>query len=312
MLPVKTLVKAITRYLQAKIYDRPFAAHLGVTDTCNLSCDYCNLEGKARNPTLEQLAERLDLLDNLGIAVVWLMGKGEPTLRDDLDQIIAKANKRALFTGITTNGSILTKEVVTRYAAAGLNLMEISVDTYKENPFSRKSVEANPNFPRIIQHAQQQGVGCILHSVILPQQEAVEDARRLLDFCKEYNVPITFGFMFNSPEEERTPYNQSDLEPLLRLLEQEAKPGGIVLNFPSYFTKGQQWLQQPIEWSCEKTLVVSTDNHIDLCSRLSGKSGIADTITPEQIHQLQHTSYPECEDCFSSCGYQLNMFRTSP
>jgi hypothetical protein len=63
-----------------------------VTQRCNLSCPYCFARsgGESVDPTIEQLSECFGQLVEYGNTFVQLSG-GEPTVRDDLPEIVAAA-----------------------------------------------------------------------------------------------------------------------------------------------------------------------------------------------------------------------------
>jgi len=83
-----------------------------ITSRCNGKCSYCaagRMLGETRSPDLstELVFTTLDDLRAAGVGTVIFLG-GEPTLRDDLAQIIGCAAGRGLGVGIATNGLALT------------------------------------------------------------------------------------------------------------------------------------------------------------------------------------------------------------
>lgn len=100
-----------------------------LTHRCPLQCGYCSnpvellkanreLGTKAWIDTFEQAAD-------LGILQVHLSG-GEPTLRKDLDEIIACLSQRGVYTNLITAGVTLTLDKIAGYAAAGLDHVQVS------------------------------------------------------------------------------------------------------------------------------------------------------------------------------------------
>jgi PqqA peptide cyclase len=101
-----------------------------LTHRCPLQCPYCSnpldLErGKGELST----AQWLDVLDqaaDLGILQLHLSG-GEPTARRDLEQLVARAAKRGLYSNLITSGYGVTRERLQALAAAGLDHVQISI-----------------------------------------------------------------------------------------------------------------------------------------------------------------------------------------
>ena len=126
---------------------------ISVTDRCNFRCTYCmpknvfgpNYEFLERGLllTFEEIARLSRIFHGLGIEKIRLTG-GEPTLRRDLDKLIAMlAAIPGLDLTLTTNGSTL-ETVAHRIAAAGLRRVTISCDAVDPAIFARMN---DVNFP---------------------------------------------------------------------------------------------------------------------------------------------------------------------
>ncbi|MCH7740744.1 MAG: radical SAM protein [Chloroflexi bacterium] len=102
-----------------------------ITRTCNLHCAHCYASSKDEiYPGELDTTQAKGVLDDLAafeIPVVLFSG-GEPTMRPDLPELIEHATKLGSRTLISTNGTLLTKEMVARLSAAGLNRVGISLD----------------------------------------------------------------------------------------------------------------------------------------------------------------------------------------
>src|SRR4051794_8806251 len=119
--------------------DKPLQCSLYVTDQCNLDCAYCTeYDNSKPHPSLEDLTRWLTRIRNLGTVRVALVG-GEPLMHPDIVEIVRRAKKLGLLTSLTTNGFLLTKKLVTDLEAAGLEVMQISVDRMTPSEITRKS-----------------------------------------------------------------------------------------------------------------------------------------------------------------------------
>src|SRR5882757_3367816 len=109
---------------------------ISVTDRCNFRCGYCmpkevfgreyDFLPKGDILSCEEIARLTRVFANLGVEKVRLTG-GEPLLRRDLDQLVAKlAGIDALHDlTLTTNGSRLAEEA-RALRAAGLRRLTVS------------------------------------------------------------------------------------------------------------------------------------------------------------------------------------------
>jgi cyclic pyranopterin phosphate synthase len=115
---------------------------ISLTDNCNLRCIYCMPEEMSFQPTKEMMQDGEILLlarlfANLGFDKIRLTG-GEPTVRQDVVKIVRDL---AALDGIrqitmTTNG-LLLPALAAPLAEAGLNRVNISLDTLNSSRFNR-------------------------------------------------------------------------------------------------------------------------------------------------------------------------------
>jgi uncharacterized radical SAM superfamily Fe-S cluster-containing enzyme len=139
---------------------------ISLTEKCNLRCTYCMpLQGVDLTPnnellTIDELQRLMTLFVNLGVRKIRFTG-GEPLVRKDFDQIIAMAGqlttesiysqsiqaskdesdnlhpfKKGLHTiAVTTNGLLLERKL-DKLVSAGLNHVNISLDTLDPHMFT--------------------------------------------------------------------------------------------------------------------------------------------------------------------------------
>ncbi|MHA1214275.1 MAG: PqqD family peptide modification chaperone [Candidatus Hodarchaeales archaeon] len=110
----------------------PLRMDLALTYRCNNSCDHCYNQPNSANATeldtttWKQILERLW---DLGIPHVAFTG-GEPTLRNDLYDLIDHAENIGIVTGLITNGRKLSDEnYVNRLVTAGLDHIQITFES---------------------------------------------------------------------------------------------------------------------------------------------------------------------------------------
>jgi MoaA/NifB/PqqE/SkfB family radical SAM enzyme len=108
----------------------PVEAQLIVTRRCNLSCGYCTeYDNVSSMVPLETLERRIDALHKLNVVNIALLG-GEPLMHPDLPAIVAYGDRRAQVS-VTTNGFLITEELIRRLNRSGLANMEVSIDSVK-------------------------------------------------------------------------------------------------------------------------------------------------------------------------------------
>jgi radical SAM protein with 4Fe4S-binding SPASM domain len=110
----------------------PYRMDLALTYRCNNDCPHC-YNGRPRDfseMTTEQWKGVLDQLWALGIPHVVFTG-GEPTLRQDLPELIAHAEGNGQITGLNSNARRLNdRRYVDRLVEAGLDHVQITVESH--------------------------------------------------------------------------------------------------------------------------------------------------------------------------------------
>ena len=113
----------------ALIPSPPMALIAEITHRCPLKCPYCSnpLELVRRGDELSTEAW-LDILDeaaDLGVLQVHFTG-GEPTARDDLRDLVARAEDRGMYTNLITAAVLLDRDGFAELADQGLQHVQIS------------------------------------------------------------------------------------------------------------------------------------------------------------------------------------------
>jgi PqqA peptide cyclase len=113
-----------------------------LTHRCPLQCPYCSnpldLERANTELTADQWGEVFRQAAAMGALQLHLSG-GEPTVRADLEAILAHAVAAGLYTNLVTAGVLLTRERVERLAAIGLDHIQVSVQDVEPNNADRIS-----------------------------------------------------------------------------------------------------------------------------------------------------------------------------
>jgi MoaA/NifB/PqqE/SkfB family radical SAM enzyme len=175
-----------------RVFDsRAMYAQVVVTDDCNLTCTYCDeyTPGAPIIP-LPDLQRRIDQLDALGVQVYDFLG-GEPLLHPDIAALVrhakAKRSGSNLVT-IITNGFLLTEQGIHDLNEAGLDFMQVSIDSLAPTAQSPKSLKTL--LPRLRRLAQQARFQVEVQTVLNEDTYATYDDFR----AALADLPFAFGF----------------------------------------------------------------------------------------------------------------------
>ena len=117
-------------------------ARISVTDRCNLRCRYCMPEGGVKKIshaeilTLEEILRVARIFTRLGIKKIRLTG-GEPLLRKNLPALIRELKNLSGIEQVTlTTNGVLLKDCAADLISAGLDGLNLSLDTLDEKTFA--------------------------------------------------------------------------------------------------------------------------------------------------------------------------------
>ena len=169
----------------------PYRMDLAVTYRCNNDCAHC-YNARARSfPELDtsRWKDVLDKVWELGIPHVVFTG-GEPTLRQDLPELIAHAERNGQITGLNTNARRMSDpRYVEALVEAGLDHVQITVES-SDVSIHDEMVGAKDAFPQTIaglKNALASPLFVMTNTTMLKTN--VDTIPDTLDFLAELGVP---------------------------------------------------------------------------------------------------------------------------
>ncbi|WP_263833128.1 radical SAM (seleno)protein TrsS [Sulfurospirillum oryzae] len=150
-------------------------ALIEVTSRCNLNCRFCfadALDAKSIDPSLEQLRFQFEnILKVSGKCNIQLSG-GEPTVRDDLSEIIRIGVELGFpFIQVNTNGIRMAKDeaYVKALKEAGLNSIFLQFDGINDAIYEKLRGKALFDVKcQAIENCRKHGIGVVLVPTIVP------------------------------------------------------------------------------------------------------------------------------------------------
>ncbi len=171
---------------------------ISVTDRCNIRCQYCMPDGplqflpKQYLLTYEEIAAFSQLMTTLGVTRIRLTG-GEPLVRGELHKLVELLRNIPAIESIaiTTNAMLLDQQIGA-LNLAGLDQINISLDTLREDVFRRLS--RRDGIERVlsgIDAAIAHGFRPKLNAVLL-REVNFDDAIPLVEFAIERGLVMRF------------------------------------------------------------------------------------------------------------------------
>lgn len=208
---------------------------LELTTRCNLNCPVCFANaGKAeRDSSLDEVETLYDLLLASGGPFNIQLSGGEPTIRNDLPEIIRRGKQKGFsYIQLNTNGIRIScePEYIHELKSAGLDCVFLQFDGMREEPYQK--LRGKPLLEmkqKAIDHCKKAGIGVVLVPTIA-RDVNLSEAGAILQFA-ERNMPWIRGVHF----QPLSHFGRCDLEqPQKRitipeiLAEIEKQTGGVM------------------------------------------------------------------------------------
>lgn len=177
----------------ADSFGRPVTSlRLSVTQRCDLACDHCHHEGQT--PSIDEMTpaeiERLvNVASSLGVRNVKITG-GEPLMRTDIADIIARISPFLKEVSLTTNGSDLDirSEELSR---SGLARVNVSLHTLDADRYYRLcGVDQSDRVIKGIAAAVKAGLNPVKVNMVVLKGENEGEISSMIDFCSSVGASL--------------------------------------------------------------------------------------------------------------------------
>ena len=206
---------------------------IDITNRCNLRCSYCfanaAVSGWLYEPSIETIKKEIDFLVNQDPPASSVMfSGGEPTMRNDLPEIVKYAKSKELFVLIATNGYRIASSPEYVKKLGDADILYLSFDGLTDETNTEKKNHRIIN--RIMDNAKQGNIGIVLVPTIIRNLNdnqiwpIVDFASQHIDIIKGVNFqPISFSGRMSKDEREKQRFTISDLKYSL-----EKQSGGLI------------------------------------------------------------------------------------
>lgn len=171
---------------------------ISLTDKCNLRCTYCRpgvhygVNKQEELLSYEEITELVKITAKLGVTKVRLTG-GEPLLRSDISDLVKMISEIEGINdiSITTNG-IFLKQHATKLKDAGLNRINISIDSLNVDTFRQVTGGELKDVLEGIEAAQYAGLEPIKLNTVLLKGINDHQVSDIIDFSEKNGLIVRF------------------------------------------------------------------------------------------------------------------------
>ena len=188
--PLRIMMPAMVNILLHR--KSPIKVGLQLTNKCNLDCRFCYFRDDAHQHgqvlSTQEIYTVIDDLKKMNISILALTG-GEPLLREDHLDILRYCTRRKILTGIATNGTLLTRELVREHRRAGLAWYHLSIDGASDDA---QSASRGPGVFRKVDAAidlmRENGIDIIATTVV--SRENQHSLRQIANYINGKGIKI--------------------------------------------------------------------------------------------------------------------------
>lgn len=170
---------------------------VSITDDCNLNCKYCrpyaHISKKNNNISLGEICTIVDGFVKTGVDKVRITG-GEPLVRSDILKIVEKIHKMDGIKDLamTSNGILLSK-YAKQLKEAGLNRVNVSLDTLDEKKYFEITKGGSLKMVMNgLEAAKKAGLLPIKLNIVLIKDFNEEDIEGLVNLTKYEEIDVRF------------------------------------------------------------------------------------------------------------------------
>jgi cyclic pyranopterin phosphate synthase len=185
---------------------------ISVTERCNYRCRYCmppegiELKSKRHILSYEEITEIVREAASLGIWKIRLTG-GEPLVRRDIESLVRMISEipGVKELSMTTNGSLLTPARAEELKGAGLDRVNISIDTLSEERF--EDLTGGGRLEATLAGAEAAsgaGLTPVKVNMVISEETGPEEVEQMKNYCmdKGYILQRIKEFSLYSREEQ--------------------------------------------------------------------------------------------------------------
>ena len=190
------IVRSYLTYMFNRSYNKRPLRNIDValTYACNLKCEHCSCElMKSKSHPLVKSDYTRFAREAMDMGTIYFsFTGGEVLLRKDLEEIIQEFNPWENLIGLQTNAVLLTPERIDSLYDAGLDALQISLDSFdpdKHDKFRNQKGSYEATIANA-KRALKKGIKIIFCSTITKSTLRTEETRNLLKFCEDLNCPI--------------------------------------------------------------------------------------------------------------------------
>ena len=288
------------KYARLRLTRRPVLVNFEVTMRCNASCGFCDYWKTPAADKARELKSFADAARAFDPMMITFTG-GEPTLRRDLEEIIAEVARAApvCYLAMITHGGMLTLERAQSLWDAGLDQLNISLDYLDQRHDAERRIPGLAGrILRLVPEMRARGMNVRFNTVI--KHDNLDDIVPLVHHARSIgagvNLSVYTDFKNGSRDHLIRPDQFARVQSLVsELLAFKRRYRGVISNSDWYLQQFPRYLRNEMGEPCRAG---ETTIHIDPAGLVRRCPDF-----PADRHWSEYVGYApiSCNACYYAC-----------
>lgn len=289
------------KYAYLTVRRRPILVHFEVTLRCNARCSFCDYWKTDPSARETELASYADAARYFNPMLVTFTG-GEPTLRKDLEDVVAAVDRavRLKYITLITHGAKLTPERATSLWYAGINQFNISLDYLDErHDIARGIPGLVDRIMSAIPAIRARGIDNIRFNTVI-KDDNLDQIEPIVARAASLGCGVNLSVYTDSKNGNRQHLlgapQQQELDDLVaRLLDFKRRRRGVITNSDYYLEQIPRYARGEMTEPCQsglRTIHIDPAGHVKRCPDF-----------PVDFHWRDFKQYEpiDCNACYYAC-----------
>lgn len=289
------------KYAWLRARRRPVLLNVEVTMRCNARCGFCDYWKTPASTKRDELASFADAVRHFNPMLLTFTG-GEPTLRRDLEEIVATARKavRLTYVQLITHAGMLSLERATSLWDAGVDQFNISLDYLDERHDQARGIPGlSAKILDIVPRMKAAGVGGIKFNTVI-KKDNLDQLMPIVETADRLGAGVNFSvytdFKNGNREHVIGEHETRELDDVIRaLLDHKQRRRGVISNSDHYLEQIPRWVRGELTEPCRSgidTVHIDPRGFVRRCPDF-----------PADVPWQEYQRYEpiNCDACFYAC-----------